>query len=62
MNDNELNELVDSIPGSDGWWKDASRDVYLTHARFLASVGVSAENILSMLRALYRAAAAEYGD
>lgn len=62
MDDKEIQESVDRIPGNYGWWKDSSRDVFLLHAKYLKSVGMSVEGILSILKALYYAAVAEYGD
>lgn len=57
-----LEQMIDEIPGEDGWWKNSSQEDYQAAARHLAGRGMTDMDIYEMLQTLYWAAADCFGS
>ncbi len=57
-----LREAIDSLPGSDGWWKPQSGEVLMRAAVMLGEKGLTPKEIAYHLYDVYVAVSACYGD
>lgn len=58
----ELRDKINSIPGSDGWWKRSSRDDFEYTAKAMLCLGMTPAAIYDHLHRLYYAVADCYGE
>lgn len=56
-----LRDLIQAIPGDDGWWNESARDTYLELAEQLRISGLETDEIVEILEKAYWAAASCYG-
>ena len=59
--ENQEYQIIDEIPGEDGWWKSATREKYASIAKKLLAYGINPESISEMLNDCYWAAAGDFG-
>lgn len=58
----QLRNDIRAMAGTDGWWKCSSRQRFETTAEVLLAHGFTEDEVLDLLRKLYRAVAECYGD
>lgn len=51
----KVRELVDKIPGAEGWCSENARSTFRAQAVFLLNYGLSVEQIVNILSDLYSA-------
>lgn len=62
LDDQEVETIVDSIPGSEGWWTTSGRDTYIETAKLLANtLNVDPDDVINILNKLYWATAEQFG-
>lgn len=59
--DFEIAELVDTIPGDDGWWHMSTRETFINVAGTLVEAGFELDDVHAILSDLYVATANEFG-
>ena len=57
----QIETLVDSIAGEDGFWKKSTRACYLDAARTLLSLGMGETDVINFLEKLYFQTCEEFG-
>lgn len=57
-----LSEKIESIPGSEGWWKSSGKEDFLKMAQTLIAKGFSEEEAVSLLESAYHAVSGEFGS
>lgn len=56
-------DLVNDIPGEDGWWKFENKETFATFANILYGRGITdLDEIKELLQCIYDAVRSEYGD
>jgi hypothetical protein len=61
MTNQELMQGIEEIPGSDGWWKESSKNSFENKALTLVEKGFTHEEALCFLEELYWDVANCYG-
>jgi hypothetical protein len=58
----KFRELINKIPGKEGFWKKSSLDTFDNIGGYLVENGFTHEEVIKLLNNLYYAVAACYGD
>lgn len=61
-NESLIEKIVAALPGVDGWWHDEGAEPFIECGYALEEAGMSVEEIRDLLRRMYNAVRAEYGD
>ncbi len=57
-----IEQWVDTVPHTPGWWSESSRETFVRVAEWLIDYGVDFETTKEKLEGLYHAVSAEYGN